>query len=488
MKNMEENMYNTNFYFGSIETAYEKVLDSLAATEVHSFKTSSIPLAEFWKPENSFYINKILNKIGWSEQEYDNSEKFFEYPVKPQFNNQYIKKARPSMTDLMIRYDGLNGVSEKQIAVEGKFTEDLYETIQEWKKKKNSNSNKEDVLKAWYSFIENYCDFDAASKDSINKNVVYQFLHRTASACYNTKNPVLLYQLFYDAFDNESIEHQLDVAKKLMSFAKDDLRFNDKIQFYIAFTPILNLREVARKYSGQKDSLFIIMKKNTIYSFGESHVINAMTDNIDGLCFNFDYIYSNDAFKSECSKLRKVAWKRGEEKEAYQSRIKKECPDLLKDDAFDKAKSQIRYNPKSVEESYSKKQLESSASGEEWRLLTNPGYTKYAVSSEGRVAFYSNGRYHVIFQDDNNGNGYLRLDPKSEYNLDHDIEVYKLIAMGFFGKRIGDGYDVHHKINDGYNCRKENLVLLTRAQHNIVHMPEEQFKQIGNMDDYLSED
>ena len=307
------------------------------------------------------------------------------------------------------------------------------------------------MLKAWYSFIENYCDFDAASKDSINKNVVYQFLHRTASACYNTKNPVLLYQLFYDAFDNESIEHQLDVAKKLMSFAKDDLRFNDKIQFYIAFTPILNLREVARKYSGQKDSLFIIMKKNTIYSFGESHVVNAMTDNIDGLCFNFDYIYSNDAFKSECSKLRKVAWKRGEEKEAYQSRIKKECPDLLKDDAFDKAKSQIRYNPKSVEESYSKKQLESSASGEEWRLLTNPGYTKYAVSSEGRVAFYSNG-------------------------------------MGFFGKRIGDGYDVHHKINDGYNCRKENLVLLTRAQHNIVHMPEEQFKQIGNMDDYLSED
>ncbi len=33
------------------------------------------------------------------------------------------------MTDLMIRYNDINGFSEKQIAVEGKFTEDLYETI-----------------------------------------------------------------------------------------------------------------------------------------------------------------------------------------------------------------------------------------------------------------------------------------------------------------------------------------------------------------------
>ena len=53
--------------------------------------------------------------------------------------------------------------------------------------------------------------------------------------------------------------------------------------------------------------------------------------------------------------------------------------------------------------------------------------------------------------------------------MDHQIEVYKLIAMGFLGKQIGDGYDVHHKINDGYNCRPENLILLTREQHNKVH-------------------
>ena len=86
--------------------------------------------------------------------------------------------------------------------------------------------------------------------------------------------------MFYDIFDKNSIEHQLKVAKRLISFAKDDLCFNDKIQFYIAFTPILNLKEVAEKFSDCQNSLFLIMKKKQIYSFGESQVINCLTDNL----------------------------------------------------------------------------------------------------------------------------------------------------------------------------------------------------------------
>ena len=38
------------------------------------------------------------------------------------------------------------------------------------------------------------------------------------------------------------------------------------------------------------------------------------------------------------------------------------------------------------------------------------------------------------------------------------------------------------------NCRKDNLVLLTRAQHNIVHMSEEQLEKIGNLDECLMEE
>ena len=51
--------------------------------------------------------------------------------------------------------------------------------------------------------------------------------------------------------------------------------------------------------------------------------------------------------------------------------------------------------------------------------------------------------------------------------------------MGFLGKQIGDGYDVHHKINDAYNCRQENLILLTRDQHNKVHSASKKFLSLS---------
>ncbi len=160
---------------------------------------------------------------------------------------------------------------------------------------------------------------------------------------------------------------------------------------------------------------------------------------------------------------------KGEKQEIYEERICSDSSIKLEDDAFDKEMASHRYNPNSEGESYCKEEL-FAIEGEEWRLLTNQYYTKYAVSNHGRVAFLEkDGLYHVLEQEDEKTKGYLRLDPLGKYKVDHQIEVYKLIAMGFLGKQIGDGYDVHHKINDGYNCRPENLILLTREQHNKVH-------------------
>ena len=185
--------------------------------------------------------------------------------------------------------------------------------------------------------------------------------------------------------------------------------FNDKIKFYIAFTPILNLKEVSEKFSDCHNSLFLIMKKKQIYSFGESQIVNCLTDNLETFNLHCDCIYTNEVFKTEYKKLREITWQRGIDKEVYQKRIKSEYPELT--DAFDKSKSEKRYNPKTPDEVYSKKELENYSSDEEWRFLTNPGYTKYAVSSEGRVAFFSNGEYNNIFQDVKNGDGFFQLVP-----------------------------------------------------------------------------
>ncbi len=109
------------------------------------------------------------------------------------------------------------------------------------------------------------------------------------------------------------------------------------------------------------------------------------------------------------------------------------------------------------------------SSKEKWKSLENiEGYTEYKVSNLGRVKF----KGKIIPQGDIKQKGYLRLDPEGNYHVDHQVYVYTLVAIGFLGKRFNDGYDVHHRNNNGYDCSVENLMLLTRIQHNAVHCKE----------------
>ncbi|MBD5447225.1 MAG: hypothetical protein HDR32_05670 [Treponema sp.] len=104
--------------------------------------------------------------------------------------------------------------------------------------------------------------------------------------------------------------------------------------------------------------------------------------------------------------------------------------------------------------------------GEEWRDL--PGYDRYSISTMGRVKY--NGI--IVQQDDAAKTGYLKLDVDKKLSVDHSVNVYTLVAKTFLGKKEGDGYDVHHIDNNGYDNRPENLILLTRPQHNAVHSDE----------------
>jgi len=195
---------------------------------------------------------------------------------------------------------------------------------------------------------------------------------------------------------------------------------------------------------------------------------------------------SNNDFNKQFKILWKKTKHKNEDQTTYISRVSND-PDInLPIGAFNKEESSKRYNPKENESSYTKDQL-LNIKNEKWVLLSNQYYTKYAVSSEGRVAFLDKDNlYHILKQDDDLHKYYLRLDPDGEYPVDHQIEVYKLIAMGFLGKKIGDSYDVHHIINDGYNCRENNLLLLTRTQHNFVHSTESKFHEIeNNLDKYI---
>ncbi len=109
---------------------------------------------------------------------------------------------------------------------------------------------------------------------------------------------------------------------------------------------------------------------------------------------------------------------------------------------------------------------EASLPGEEWRVL--PDCKHYSISNMGRVKYDD----AIIRQDDTGKVGYLKLDVDKKLKVDHSVNVYTLVAKAFLGKKEGDGYDVHHIDNNGYDNRPENLILLTRTQHNAVHRNE----------------
>ena len=107
-----------------------------------------------------------------------------------------------------------------------------------------------------------------------------------------------------------------------------------------------------------------------------------------------------------------------------------------------------------------------SIDGEIWDYY--PCNRRYLVSSEGRIKYnFGDKLYQLIEQDDYSKNkpGYLVL---KQVNLSQ--KVYNFVAITFLGKIEGDGYEVHHINNNGYDCSTKNLILLTQIQHEIVHL------------------
>ena len=258
------------YFFGFPRGCYTEVLGELARTKVNSCRTSSIPLAEFWQPEN---LGKIKSLLGGSIRDFrpEASLKYFEFPTEAVFNGNKI--GRPSMTDIMILDPGL------QIAIEGKMMEYVcYEekTIREWLEEPSRGIDVKprlDVLKAWIGYIhEADCTGVAHYGEFIRdcKDVAYQFLHRTASACNKAGMkkgdlPVLIYQLFFDANDKEHVAKMEEFKADLRRWAS--LLKLRNMKFIILSVPVTNLAEVDAQYGAMRGELFELMSDETIYKF-----------------------------------------------------------------------------------------------------------------------------------------------------------------------------------------------------------------------------
>ena len=275
MKKMKNKLNDEMGYFkGMPKGTYCEVLDEMMHTKVNSSVTSSIPLAEFWQPDNLVRMRKILNPhLAGLTLEKD--LKFFEMPVDPIWRGKVV--GRPSMSDLYIED------ANWQVAVEGKYTEYARmpsQTIFEWLSDVKAGAGfmlRLTVARAWLSYIHDAGCTDLGGYSSLLtecKDVCYQFLHRTASACFKAKEnagkkPVLIYQLFFNAGDKAQIASRDVFIADLKRWAKT-LKLKS-MKFLIVCVPVKNAASVAERYGnlvGQDAAiLFDKMKLETIYDF-----------------------------------------------------------------------------------------------------------------------------------------------------------------------------------------------------------------------------
>ena len=281
MKKMIENLNATmEYYKGCPKGTFREVLDEMKNTKVNGWNTSSIPLAESWQPAYLKRWEKILAPH-LKGVNLERAFKYLEFPTEPVLRGKVY--GQPSMTDLMIM-DALDW----KVAVEGKFTEYVWgkaQTCADWLKERMKTRPRllpyRFLLRAWVEMIASAKCTDISMPELYKTcmGIDYQFLHRTASACWNTngseeQKPVLMYQLFYKAGDAAHIA-------KMEAF-KDDLRRAARLlrlknmTFLIVSVPITNADKVEARYGHlvkqENAQLFEDMKLETIYEFDFDHV------------------------------------------------------------------------------------------------------------------------------------------------------------------------------------------------------------------------
>ena len=296
------------YFFGFPKGTYSEVLGELRRTWVNSCKTSSIPLADFWRPENLGRIKALFapHLPGFDPA---SALKFFEFPTEALHDGKPI--GSPSMTDIMVIAPSI------QMAVEGKFTEYVKgrdQTVGEWLAERKAEKvgrhsgrpsqipqairnpnipggpgavpagNAEtfrqsreaylrNVIRAWFGYIRQIGCTGLADDDAFFAgcmDVSYQFLHRSASACCKAdiKNgavPVLVYQLFFDAKNARHIEKMEQFKANLRRWA-ETLKLRN-MKFLIVSVPVVNVREVEKWFKHAHGGFFTSLRNTEIYDF-----------------------------------------------------------------------------------------------------------------------------------------------------------------------------------------------------------------------------
>ncbi|MGE0400232.1 MAG: hypothetical protein AB7T06_26185 [Kofleriaceae bacterium] len=229
--------------------------------DLHTITRSTVPLLAWWRDHAQ---EKLLPGVDLST-----AVARFEYavPARCRACGSSAGRGKASMTDVMVLID------DQALAIEAKHTEPKYDTVDTWLRKGKDRENRARVLGHWRHLIEGFTD---AQVDHANLgSVVYQTLHRTASACAAAPRggvAHVMYLAFVDPGSNSDYTKDLGIAARVLDPRK-------RMKFTVVTVPtskgddFSDLAELIKAEGTDEDNVELLadalVSKRDIYRFGE---------------------------------------------------------------------------------------------------------------------------------------------------------------------------------------------------------------------------
>jgi len=235
--------------------SWEALVRAYPLSEFDSPRRSTIPLLDFWRDGDS--ATSILNTTCGLSLSGPSLHFEHQTPV-----HRGVGKA--SHTDLMIT-DG-----QAAVAVEAKFTEPPYNSVQSWLGNEPT-PNRKDVLAGWLSLIADATSC-ALTPDQLAESP-YQLIHRTAAVCsVNAEARYVLYHLFAPDADSYYRGHLSGLATSLAS--------SKAVSFLLIETEVRPTEECSglerRLVRGEQSQGAIVrdsLLNSPLYKFGQSRLV-----------------------------------------------------------------------------------------------------------------------------------------------------------------------------------------------------------------------
>jgi hypothetical protein len=201
---------------------------------------STVPLLCYCMPDLR-RIGSLVDQLRGRCKDFD---LFFEFPT-PSINT----KAKSSFTDL-----GIALVPRGGIAIEAKWTEPAYATIQKWIAAGEYPDSRKKVVDHWLCIMGPYLKKPLSVGDLPLDTIIYQMLHRTASACNlaNSGGPV---RVVYQVFETEGAEHP-DYGAAIRTFM-DAVVPGPSLWFFVhkvVMKPTPQFAKLQKRCAGQSDA------------------------------------------------------------------------------------------------------------------------------------------------------------------------------------------------------------------------------------------